>query len=214
MLISVPNVSEGADQAALDEIATAFAPARLLDLHRDADHGRAVLTLVSRQGELAAALARGAAVAVSRIDISEHAGIHPHVGAIDVVPVVYLDPAQRGAACAEALLAGHLIGDGLGVPVFLYGDLAAGRERAELRAGGIEGLTERIAGGVYRSDFGPHTPHPTAGATLVAARPPLVAFNVDLAPGESLHTARRIAAGLRESGGGPKGVRAIGLWLE
>lgn len=214
MLMSVPNVSEGSDTGLLDEIGRAFAPARLLDVHRDPDHGRAVLTLVSRQGELARSLAAGAAAVVERIDISGHPGIHPHVGAIDVVPVVYLTPEQRGAACAEALLAAHLIGDGAGVPVFLYGELAAGRERAELRAGGVEGLTERIAGGLLHPDFGPSKPHPTAGATLVSARPPMVAFNVDLAPGESLHRAREIAAELRESGGGPKGVRAIGLWLD
>lgn len=214
MLMSVPNVSEGSDRELLAELAAAFAPARLLDVHRDPDHGRAVLTLASRQGELAQALASGAAEAVARIDISGHCGIHPHVGAIDVVPVVYLTPEQRGAACAEALLAAHLIGDHAGVPVFLYGDLAAGRERAELRAGGVEGLTERIAGGLLHPDFGPSVPHATAGATLVSARPPMVAFNVDLAPGEPLHRAREIAAELRESGGGPKGVRSIGLWLE
>lgn len=214
MLMSVPNVSEGSDERLLGDLAGAFAPARLLDIHRDPDHGRAVFTLVSKQGELAAALAAGAATVVERVDISAHAGIHPHVGAIDVVPVVYLSPEQRGAACAEALLAAHLIGDGSGVPVFLYGELAAGRERAELRAGGVEGLTERIAAGVLHPDFGPPVPHPTAGATLVSARAPMVAFNVDLAPGESLHTARAIAAELRESGGGPPGVRSIGLWLD
>lgn len=212
--MSVPNVSEGADQAVLTELASAFSPARLLDLHSDADHGRTVLTLASKQGELAAALARGAATAIDRIDISAHAGIHPHIGALDVVPIVFLSPAQRGAACAEALLAAHLIGEGLGVPVFLYGELAAGRERAELRAGGVEGLAARIAEGVLTPDFGPSKPHPTAGATLLAARPPMVAFNLELEPEESLQTAKAIAAQLRESGGGPVGVRAIGLWLD
>ncbi len=214
MLMSVPNVSEGADVALIDEVAAAFVPARLLDLHRDSDHGRTVLTLVSEQGELAGAIARGAAAAVERIDLSAHAGVHPHVGALDVVPVVYLSPDRRGAACAEALLIGHLIGEGLGVPVFLYGELAAGRERAELRAGGLEGLAARLSGGELKPDFGPSAPHPTAGATLVAARPPMVAFNVDLASGEPLERAREIAAKLRESGGGLPGVRAIGFWLE
>lgn len=213
MLMSVPNVSEGADAGLVEELARAFAPARLLDVHRDPDHGRSVLTLASSQGQLAAALAAGAAEVVARLDVSAHGGAHPHVGALDVVPVVYLDPAERGAACAEALLAAHLIGDGLGVPVFLYGELAAGRERAELRAGGIEGLGERIVGGVHSPDFGPARLHPTAGATLVAARPPLVAFNVNLASGESLQSAKAIAAELRESGGGLTGVRAIGIWL-
>lgn len=214
MLMSVPNVSEGADSALLDEIAAAFAPARVLDRHSDLDHGRTVFTLVSKQGELASALARAAAETVANIDISAHAGIHPHVGALDVVPVVFLDPAERGAACAEALVAAHLIGEHVGVPVFLYGELAAARERHELRAGGVEGLSERIRDGVHAPDFGPPELHPTAGATLVGARPPMVAFNVDLGASASLDDAIEIAANLREAGGGPRGVRAIGLWLD
>lgn len=214
MLMSVPNVSEGVDQAALDEIATAFAPARLLDVHSDADHHRSVFTLASAQGELARALASGAAKARELVDISGHAGIHPHIGAIDVIPVVYLDPAQRGQACAEALTAADLIARRTGIPVFLYGELAGGRERAEIRAGGIAGLAERMASGEHRPDFGPEELHPSAGAVLVSARPPMVAFNVQLAEGESLESAKAIAADLRESGGGPKGVRAIGLWLD
>jgi glutamate formiminotransferase len=214
MLMSVPNVSEGADSGVLDAIGNAFSPARVLDVHTDVDHGRSVFTLVSKQGELAEALASGALKAAETITVASHQGIHPHVGAIDVVPVVYLDPAERGAACAEALLAGHLIAERAGVPVFLYGDLAKGRERAELRAGGVEGLTERLNSGEHHPDFGPSQLHPTAGATLLSARPPLVAFNVALAEGQSLDTAKAIAADLRESGGGPAGVRAIGLWLD
>ncbi|MFT4049759.1 MAG: hypothetical protein QM648_07960 [Solirubrobacterales bacterium] len=212
--MSVPNVSEGVNRAAIREIGEAFGPARLLDVHSDPDHHRSVFTLASRQGELAQALARGAAVVHERIDIAAHAGIHPHVGAIDVVPVVYLSPENRGAACAEALTAAHEIAEQTNTPVFLYGELAGGRERAELRAGGTKGLAERIASGEHRPDFGPAELNPSGGATLVSARPPLVAFNVDLAEGESLERARQIAAELRESGGGLPGVRAIGLWLD
>jgi glutamate formiminotransferase len=214
MLMSVPNVSEGVDEDAIGAIGEAFRPARLLDVHSDPDHHRSVFTLVSRQGELARALANGAATVHERVDVSAHEGIHPHVGAIDVVPVVYLSPDSRGAACAEALTAADLIARRTETPVFLYGELAGGRERAELRAGGIAGLAERIASGEHRPDFGPKELHPTAGATLVSARPPLVAFNVDLADGESLDRAKEIAAKLRESGGGLPGVRAIGLWLD
>lgn len=214
MLMSVPNVSEGVDEAAIAAIGGAFAPARLLDVHSDPDHHRSVFTLVSRQGELARALANGAAKAHDLVSVEAHGGVHPHVGAVDVVPVVYLAPEQRGAACAEALTAADLIARRTGTPVFLYGELAGGRERAELREGGIEGLAARIASGEHRPDFGPAELHPTGGATLVSARPPLVAFNVDLAAGETLGRAKEIAAGLRESGGGLPGVRAIGLWLE
>ncbi|MGK2879146.1 MAG: glutamate formimidoyltransferase [Solirubrobacterales bacterium] len=210
----MPNVSEGVDEVAIAAIGSAFAPARLLDVHSDPDHHRSVFTLVSEQGELARALANGASAVHERVDVSEHDGIHPHVGAIDVVPVVYLSPDHRGAACAEALTAADLIARRTDTPVFLYGELAGGRERAELRAGGIKGLAERIASGEHRPDFGPRELHPSAGATLVSARPPLVAFNVDLADGESLATAKAIAAELRESGGGLPGVRAIGLWLD
>src|SRR4051794_20403438 len=113
LLLSVPNVSEGNDRRVVDSIGAAFAPARLLDVHSDPDHGRSVFTLAARQGVLAEALLEGAREAVARIDVGGHAGIHPHVGAIDVAPVVYLEDANRGAACAEALTAAALIGDEL-----------------------------------------------------------------------------------------------------
>ncbi len=116
----------------------AFAPARLLDVHSDADHGRSVYTLAAPQGELARALLYGAREAMVHIDLRGHEGIHPHVGAIDVVPVVYVDEERRGAACAEALTAAALIGEVLALPVFLYGQLATSegrRERAAIRAG-------------------------------------------------------------------------------
>jgi glutamate formiminotransferase/glutamate formiminotransferase/formiminotetrahydrofolate cyclodeaminase len=212
--MSVPNVSEGVDESAITSIGAAFAPARLLDVHSDADHHRSVFTLVSQQGELAGALAAGAVRALELVTVAEHAGIHPHVGAVDVVPVVYLEPRSRGAACAEALVAADMIAFAAGIPVFLYGELAGGRERAELRKGGVTGLAQRIASGEQRPDFGPPVLNPRSGATLVSARPPLVAFNLDLAAHESLARARQIAAELRESGGGPPGVRSIGLWLD
>lgn len=211
-----PNFSEGRDLAAVQAIAAAAAPARILDLHVDPDHHRSVLTLAARQGELAAGLLAAAATAVERIDLRADRGVHPHVGAIDVVPVVYRSDAQRGPACAEALTVAARIGGELGIPVFLYGELATREEHAEraaLRAGGPAGLAERMARGELVPDYGPNRPHPTAGATLVAARPPLVAFNVDLVTAD-VEVARRIAASLRESGGGLPGVRAIGLYLE
>jgi glutamate formiminotransferase len=127
-----------------------------------------------------------------------------------------LDDSSRGPACAEALTVAGLIGEELGVPVFLYGALATKeeqRERAFLRRGGRETLAERIASGELVPDYGPARAHPTAGAVLVAARPPLVAFNVDL-DSEDVELAQRIAAGLRESGGGLPGVRAMGVFLE
>ena len=207
-LLAVPNVSEGSDAAAIGAIADAFAPARVLDVHSDPDHGRSVFWRAAAQGELADALVAGAREAARRIDLREHAGSHPYVGAIDVAPVVYLDESQRGAAAAEALTAAALLGDVL--PVYLYGDLATRpehRERAALRAGGPRGLIERGA----TPDYGP-APDETSGAVLVTARPPLIAFNVDLET-EDVELAKAIAAELRESNGGRPGVRAIGLHL-
>jgi glutamate formiminotransferase len=215
LLLAVPNVSEGADAALIDAIGRSFEPAWLLDVHTDPDHGRSVFSLAARQGEIALALLHGARGAVARIDLRRHRGAHPHVGAIDVAPVVYLDEDARGAAIAEALTAAALIGDELELPVFLYGDLATTdgcRERAAIRAGGPAKLAERIASGELRPDFGPPRPHETAGALLVTARPPLIAFNVDLDT-DDVELAKRIAARLRESNGGPVGVRAIGLSL-
>jgi len=216
LLLSVPNVSEGSDAAAIESIGHAFAPARLLNLHTDPDHGRSVYSLAAPQGELAEALLSGARAAIARIDLRRHRGLHPHVGAIDVAPVVYLDPSERGAACAEALTAAALIGDELEIPVFLYGDLATTeicRERANIRRGGPQTLAERMRSGELKPDYGPgQQPHATAGALLVTARPPLIAFNLDLDT-DDVELAKRIASRLRESGGGPAGVRAIGLYL-
>ena len=215
MLLTVPNVSEGVDRDVLGRLVDSTRPLRLLDLHMDPDHGRSVLTLAGEQGQVAPALARLAAAAAELIDVRGHPGRHPHVGALDVAPVVYPDDAQRGAACAEALTAGALIGADAGIPVFLYGALATPSgsvERADIRAGGPARLAERMREGDLAPDYGPGEPHPTAGATLVTARPPLIAFNIDLAT-DDVELAKAIAARLRESGGGPTGVRAIGLAL-
>jgi glutamate formiminotransferase / 5-formyltetrahydrofolate cyclo-ligase len=211
-LLAVPNVSEGRDLAAVDAIGEAYVRggrARLLDTHADPDHHRAVHTLAGGPGALGEALAQGALEAIARIDLRAARGTHQHVGALDVAPVVFLDDTRRGAACAEALVAAQLLGE-LGLPVFLYGLLGGGRTRAQLRAGGRAGLQERGTA----PDFGPRALHPTAGAVLVAARPPLVAFNVELEAPATKDDARRIAALLREDGEeGLPGLRAIGLDL-
>src|SRR5207248_11800787 len=124
----------------------------------------------------------------------------------------YLDDSCRGQACAEALLLGDLLGHELGIPVFLYGALAGGRTRAELRKGGPETLAQRLDTGDVAPDFGPSGLDPRKGAALVAARPPLIAFNVELAPPATQTQAKEIASLIRE--GGPEGlrsVRALGL---
>lgn len=223
-LLAVPNVSEGRDEQLIAALAAAFAATtvRLLDVHSDPDHHRSVFTLAGPPGVLADALLAGARVAVEGIDVMsrsggepEETGQHPHVGAIDVVPIVYLHPGDRGAACAEALVVGDRIGEELDVPVYLYGELsgehpASHRTRAQLRRGGVAALAARAES----PDFGPPALHPTAGAALVAARPPLVAFNLQLAPPATMEDARAIAARIREGGpGGLPGVRAMAVAL-
>ena len=212
-LLAYPNVSEGRDQATIDRIADAFGPA-LLDVHSDADHHRSAYTLAGHPGELAQAVVRGAREAVACIDLQTHEGVHPRVGAVDVAPIIYLTEEDRGAAAAEALVLADMLAAELDLPVFLYGSLATGRTRAELRRGGPGELQRRIDAGELRPDFGPPNLHPTAGAVLVAVRPPLVAFNVELEPPATVEDAKAIAAHIREGGDeGLPGVRAIGLWL-
>lgn len=214
-LLAVPNVSEGSDAERLDRLEDAFTRgAILLDRHTDADHGRAVFTLAGRPGALTEALAAGAEEAVETIDMHRYLGAHPAIGALDVCPLVWFHRDDREAARAEAIAVATQIG-GLGVPVFLYGELARdpGRaERAYFRNGGLPELWLRMESGELQPDFGPELPHRSAGATLVTARPPLAAFNVELDTGD-VEVARAVAAGLREAGGGPAGVRAIGLLL-
>ena len=213
-LLSVPNFSEGRDPDQIDAIARAF-DARLLDVHSDLDHHRGVVTLAGAPGELAPAVLGGAREIVARVKLHRHQGEHPRIGALDVAPIVYLADGDRGAACAEALVLGDLLGAELELPVFLYGELAAGRSRAELRRGGPSALAERIDTGELRPDFGPQRLHPTAGAVLVGARPPLIAFNVELPAPATLADAKAIAAAIREGGKeGLASVRAIGLWLQ
>jgi len=215
VLLAIPNVSEGRDAVVIAAIGAAFTStgARLLDVHSDPDHHRTVYTLAGAVGEIAPALVAGAHECLTRIDLRTGRGSHPHVGALDVAPVVYLDAARRGAACAEALIAGEELGR-LGLPVFLYGPLAGGRSRAEIRRGGVAVLAEHVAGGELTPDFGPARVDPCHGAVLVAARAPLVAFNVQLAAPATLDDARVIAALIREGGEeGLPGVRALGLEL-
>ncbi len=214
-LLTAPNVSEGRDAARLAVLQEVFGRGvTLLDRHSDPDHGRTVFTLAGSPGPLAEALVAGAEEALETVDMDAYAGAHPAVGALDVCPLIWLDEADREAARIEAVAVAEQIA-GLGVPVFLYGELASGPSRAErayFRNGGLSELWLRMESGELRPDFGPALPHRRGGATLVTARPPLAAFNVELDGGD-VEVARAVAAGLRESGGGLRGVRAMGLLL-
>lgn len=214
-LLAVPNVSEGRDASRIEALQRAFTQgAELLDRHSDPDHDRTVFTLVGAGAPLRDALLAGAEQAIETIEMTAYDGLHPAIGALDVCPLVWLDPDGREAARSEAVELAAQIG-GLGVPVLLYGELASRpghAERAYFRNGGLAELWLRMEGGGLRPDFGPKLPHRTAGVTLVTARPPLAAFNVEL-DSDDVELARAVAAGLRESGGGLPGVRAIGLRL-
>jgi glutamate formiminotransferase len=212
LLESVPNFSAGRDRETIDAIGEALsAHARLLDVHSDVDHNRSVYTLVGEEGQLADALVAAVGVARERIDLREHEGVHPRIGAADVVPVVPIVPGDAERARACALEVANRLG-AAGLPVFLYGELAGGAAPMFFRRGGTEELQRRIDEGEVEPSFGPHRLDERAGGVLVGARRPLIAFNVDLSDA-SVETAREIAAAVRESGGGFPGVRALGLDL-
>jgi glutamate formiminotransferase len=217
VLETVPNVSEGRDEQRVEDIGRAFAThgCRLLDVHTDEDHNRSVFTLVGDPQEIADTVVAGARVAVGCIDMRAHDGAHPCIGALDVVPIVYLSESDRANAQDEALAVANRLAAELELPVFVYGELATAperRERSYFREGGIDALAERMRDGELAPDFGPVRMHPTAGAALVAARPPLVAFNVELDTTD-VEVARSVAAVIRERDGGLPGVRAIGIAL-
>ncbi|MBA2360422.1 MAG: glutamate formimidoyltransferase [Actinobacteria bacterium] len=212
-LESVPNFSEGRDESTIEALGQALSQdVRLLDVHSDVDHHRSVFTVVGQDDALVEALLAAVLCARDRIDLRRHDGAHPRIGAADVVPVVPLGPEDDERAKAAALRLAARIGKELGLPVFLYGELAPGRGPATFRQGGTDGLAQRVADGEVVPDFGPPELHPSAGGVIVGARRPLIAINVDLL-GATLEDARAIASAVRERDGGFPGVRAMGLDL-
>ena len=212
-LVGVPNFSEGRSERVIDALrATLGGHCTVLNVHADPQHNRSVFTLAAEDDRLAEAMRAGAEHAVDLIDMRGHQGAHPHIGALDVCPAVWVDEADRDRADAVARAAAEGIA-ALGVPVFLYGELASSperRERAFFRRGGPAALARRMESGELAPDLGPPAPHPSAGATLVTSRQPLVAFNVELDTSNP-EIASEIAAEIREEGGGLPGVRALGM---
>ena len=212
-LESVPNFSEGREQATIDALAGALGSrARLLDVHSDEDHNRSVFTLVGSEDELVAALLAGIACAQERIDLRRHEGAHPRIGVADVVPIVALTADDLERARGTALRLAARVGEELALPVFLYGEVGGGRGPMFFRSGGPEGLQRRVDAGELSPDFGPARLSDSAGGVLVGARRPLIAFNVNVRG--SVEAAREVAAVVRETGGGFPGVRALGLELQ
>ncbi len=217
VLACVPNVSEGRDHALLEALAAAVeaADARLLDVHADVDHHRAVLTFLGPSSVVEAAALALCRRAVAAIDLRHHAGVHPRIGAVDVVPFIPMRDARMIDAVAAAHRFGASLARELAVPVYYYGEAAlvpARRELSAVRRDQFEGLAARMAAGDARPDVGPSTPHARAGATAVGARPVLIAFNARLTTAD-LTVARAIARQIRAVAGGLPGVQALGVPL-
>jgi glutamate formiminotransferase len=214
----VPNVSEGRRADIIDALARAISlpGVHVLDRSSDASHNRTVYTFAGEPDALRDAVLCLFTAAVEAIDLRAHDGVHPRIGAVDVVPFVPLHGAAMEDCVELARSTAALVAERFHVPVFLYEEAAASDERrslASIRRGGVDGMALRMKDPAWRPDFGPDQPHPTAGATAIGARPVLIAYNVNLASNR-LEVARRIAALIRESSGGLAGVKALGLQLD
>jgi len=217
---SVPNFSEGRDAAKVARIADAgraVGGATVLDVESNADHNRSVITLVGEAEPLLEAVFRMARVAVETIDLNQHTGEHPRMGAVDVVPFVPLGDASVADAVALSQRLAERVWKELGVPVYLYGQSARRPEREDLsqvRRGGFEGIRDAIATEAERApDFGDPRVHPTAGIVAIGARPILIAYNVYLATPD-VAIAKQIAKAVRERDGGLPAVRALGFDIQ
>jgi glutamate formiminotransferase / 5-formyltetrahydrofolate cyclo-ligase len=211
------NFSEGRRQEVIEQIVRAAgAPGvRVLDVAANADHNRTVLSFVGPAEGVEAAAVAVAGACLQLIDMNQHHGAHPRMGAVDVIPLVPLGEATMAEAVGLAERIGSRLGGELGLPVFLYEEAARrpeGRNLADVRRGEWEGLADRMASADWRPDYGPERPHPTGGATAVGARAFLVAYNVNLGTGD-VRVAKEIAHAVRARDGGLAGVKALGLAL-
>jgi len=218
LLELVPNVSEGRSKAAVNDLAEALAlggGVRVLDRHSDDSHNRSVLTAVAEPDSVLEASRRLVERAIARIDLRNHRGVHPRIGALDVLPMVPLGGFSRDRAKALAIAVGRDIADSFGIPVFLYAESAVrpeNRELPRLRRGGFEALEARMAASELVPDYGPNRPHPTAGAVAVGVRSLLIAYNVELRTPDRA-VAQAIARRIRASSGGIPHLKALGFEL-
>lgn len=217
----VPNFSEGRDPSTIDAIRDAIASVDgvvVLDVSSDASHNRTVVTFVAPVEKAAEAAFRGIKVASERIDLTRHSGEHPRIGATDVCPFIPLEGASMEDCIVLARTLGRRVGEELGIPVFLYERAASRPDRvnlADIRRGEFELAREELGKNPNRvPDFGPNAIHPTAGATVIGARPFLVAYNVYLGGKENLQVAKNVAKAVRGSSGGLKGVKGLGMEVD
>ncbi|HSC27305.1 MAG TPA: glutamate formimidoyltransferase [Vicinamibacterales bacterium] len=215
----IPNVSEGRRRDVIERLAGALSGTpgiRLLDYSADTSHNRSVFTIVGDGGALKAATLALFAQAIDAIDLREHRGEHPRLGAVDVVPFVPIEGVTMEDCVRLATEVGAAVAERFGVPVYLYEEASNNplrRNLEDIRRGEFEGLAEKMTRPGWTPDFGPAQPHPRAGAAVIGARMPLIAYNINLNT-DRLDVARKIAAAIRHSSGGLRYVKAMGVMVE
>ena len=215
----VPNFSEGRDRAVIEAIVQPFreiAGVKLLDYSSDANHNRTVVTVIGEPRAMQQAIIAAVKVAIEKIDLNTQRGEHPRMGAVDVVPFIPLSNVSMDEAIELAKSVATELWQRFSLPIFLYEKAASSPARenlAAVRKGEFEGLTAKMRLPEWHPDFGDNYPHPTAGATVVGARQPLVAYNVNLGT-DKLEIADKIAKVVRHIGGGLRFVKALGIDLE
>lgn len=216
----IPNISEGRRADVVREIVAAVGAAsptlRVLDVSSDAEHNRSVLTLAGDAAGLTAGVLELFARTLEAVDLRTHRGEHPRMGAVDVVPFVPIEGVTMAECVALARTVAEQVAARFKVPVFLYEDASdnpARKNLEDIRRGEFEGLAAKMASPGWAPDFGPAAPHPTGGASVIGARMPLIAYNVNLAS-DRLDVAKKIAAAVRHSSGGLRFVKAMGVMLE
>jgi len=215
----VPNISEGRRPEIVEEIVAhvrRVPGVRVLDVSSDADHNRSVLTVVGPPGPVAEAALALFDAAIPRIDLRRHEGGHPRLGAVDVVPFIPIRGVGSSECVEIARSVARRVAETHAVPVYLYEDAASSESRrnlASIRKGEFEGLADKLARPEWKPDFGPDRPHPTAGATVIGARMPLIAYNINLATPD-LAIADTIARSIRHIGGGFRYCKAMGVELK
>jgi glutamate formiminotransferase / 5-formyltetrahydrofolate cyclo-ligase len=216
---SIPNVSEGRRADVIERLVRAVRDtpgARLLDYSSDASHNRSVITLVGGLDAVKSAILSLFDAAVATIDLRIHSGEHPRVGAVDVVPFVPIEGVSMAECVSLAREVGAAVAEKFQIPVYLYEEASNNPLRKNLediRRGEYEGLAAKMASPEWAPDFGPSAPHPSAGASVIGARMPLIAYNINLNT-DRLDVAKKIAAAIRHSSGGLRYVKAMGVKLE
>src|SRR5690554_6056984 len=214
----VINISEGKNQEVIDQVVQAFKNTSgvvLMNVEADADYHRSVISVLGEKQALKESVIAACEVAIQLIDLTQHTGEHPRMGAVDVVPFIPIKNAAMEDCVELANDVGEALATKCNVPVYLYEEAATSLERknlATIRKGEFEGLTEKMKREDFKPDFGPDTPHPTAGAIAIGARMPLIAYNIDLATND-LAVAKEIAKKIRFSSGGFECSKAGGAYL-